>query len=206
MKIYLAGPMRGYKNWNWPHFDRVADDLRRQGHTVWSPAEYDRELGLTDDETKPLPDGFLRKAFSADVRAISESDTIVMLQGWEKSEGATLELGIARMLGLKVLYYGPEAKPKPKPDETILAEAARLVYSDRNKDYGHPADDFRRTALAWEAVLGVPVTAEQVALCMIGVKIAREAHKPKRDNRTDMAGYAACLQRIHDRRDGKEAS
>jgi hypothetical protein len=82
----------------------------------------------------------------------------------------------------------------------IAAQAARLVSHDRNNEYGHPYDDFTRAALIWEAVIGVPVTAEQVALCMIGVKIAREVHKPKADTVVDGIGYFLTLAMVRDRR------
>ncbi len=78
--------------------------------------------------------------------------------------------------------------------ETILQEAQRLVYGDRGAAYGHPLDDFGRTAKIWSAILGCRVTAEQVGLCMIGVKISRQCNQPKRDNLTDAAGYAATVQ------------
>lgn len=78
--------------------------------------------------------------------------------------------------------------------ETVLEEAQRLVYGDRGADYGHPLDDFSRTAQMWTAILGTTVTAEQVGLCMIGVKISRQVNHPKRDNMTDAAGYAGTVQ------------
>jgi len=88
-------------------------------------------------------------------------------------------------------------------DESILEEAQRLVHGDRGKDYGHPLDDFSRTALMWSAILGFEVTAQQVGLCMVALKISRHCHKPKRDNLVDMAGYAATVDMVeleHDRR------
>lgn len=78
--------------------------------------------------------------------------------------------------------------------ETILQEAQRLVHGDRQADYGHPLDDFTRTAAIWSAILGHHVTAEQVGLCMIGVKLSRQVNHPKRDNMTDAAGYSATVQ------------
>lgn len=90
------------------------------------------------------------------------------------------------------------------PPETILEEAQRLVYGPRCDDYGHPADDYAKVALIWTAILGVPVTAKQAALCMVGVKLAREVHRPKRDNLTDGAGYFAVAARIQGRIDGTE--
>ena len=82
--------------------------------------------------------------------------------------------------------------------ETVLQEAQRLVHGDRGADYGHPLDDFSRTALIWSAILGVQVTAEQVGLCMIGVKLSRQCNKPKRDNMVDAAGYAETVQMCRD--------
>jgi hypothetical protein len=78
-------------------------------------------------------------------------------------------------------------------DTSILLEAEHLTEGARNADYGHPLDDYRRTAKLWSAVLGIDVTPEQAMLCMICVKISRECNHPKRDNRVDGAGYFKCL-------------
>lgn len=78
--------------------------------------------------------------------------------------------------------------------ENILQEADRLTGGDRGADYGHPLDDYTRTAAIWSAILGVDVTPEQAQLCMIGVKISRECNKHKRDNLVDIAGYARTLE------------
>lgn len=85
--------------------------------------------------------------------------------------------------------------------ETILQEAQRLVHGDRQTDYGHPLDDFSKTATMWAAILGFPVSAEQVGLCMIAVKISRQCNRPKRDNLTDAAGYAATVQMVIEERE-----
>lgn len=84
--------------------------------------------------------------------------------------------------------------------ETILQEAQRLVHGDRQAAYGHPLDDFTKTAAIWSAILGCQVTAEQVGLCMIGVKISRQCNAARRDNMTDAAGYAATVQMVVEER------
>jgi hypothetical protein len=83
------------------------------------------------------------------------------------------------------------------PDETILQEAQRLVHGDRQASYGHPYDDYARTARMWEAILGMPplaISPRIACLMMAAVKISREVNKSKRDNRVDGAGYFACAE------------
>lgn len=88
--------------------------------------------------------------------------------------------------------------------ETILDEAARLTSGDRDGTYGHPADDYGRTAMIFSAVLGVPVTAEQAILCMMGVKMSRLCHTTDhRDSVVDIAGYARCYERCLERRESR---
>lgn len=84
-------------------------------------------------------------------------------------------------------------------NNTILDEAKALTRGERNKDYGHPAEDFTRIAGMWSALFGFDFKAEDVAKAMICVKLSREQNKPKRDNRVDIAGYADTLQMTIDK-------
>lgn len=92
-------------------------------------------------------------------------------------------------------------------DESILQEAQRLVHGDRGNAYGHPLDDFTKSALIATAVLydklipGKTVDAEDIPLIMQGVKISRETNSPKRDNRTDGAGYWETLDMVRQERE-----
>jgi hypothetical protein len=78
---------------------------------------------------------------------------------------------------------------KAKIDKTITEDAYDLVSTDRNLDYGHPLDDFTKTAKFWSVVLDTEVTAAQVALCLSLVKYSRELNRHKRDNLVDAIGY-----------------
>lgn len=89
--------------------------------------------------------------------------------------------------------------------ETILDEAKRIVYGDRGENYGHPFEDFSRTAQIWSAILGIKVEPEQVALCMVGLKISRECNRPKRDNVVDGAGYFENLDMVKKERARRES-
>jgi hypothetical protein len=89
--------------------------------------------------------------------------------------------------------------------ESVAQEAQRLVHGNRGADYGHPLDDFTKTATIWSVILGHPVTPEQVGLCMIGVKLSRELHRPKRDNLVDICGYAETVHMIHEEKRRREA-
>ncbi|WP_197747583.1 DUF6378 domain-containing protein [Mycolicibacillus koreensis] len=74
----------------------------------------------------------------------------------------------------------------------ILDTAKKLITRDRNEDYGEAIDDFTRTAKMWEQILGIEISAEQFAQCMIVVKLSRLAHTPNHDDSwVDIAGYAA---------------
>ena len=68
---------------------------------------------------------------------------------------------------------------------------------DRHASYGDPAELFARVAARWSQVLGADVSAAQVALCLLDLKIARLVHDPAHlDSQLDLAGYAACLREV----------
>ena len=88
---YLSGPMTGIAEHNFPHFHTVAAALRLLGHTIVNPAEINVASA-----------GDWHRCLRADIRALCDCTGIVMLAGWEASQGAQLELHIAHRLGLQV--------------------------------------------------------------------------------------------------------
>lgn len=211
MKIYLSGPMTGIEDSNFPAFHDWAKRLRDLGYEVESPAEMQSQKSWED---------YLRQ----DIVVILECDAIAVMPGHDTSKGSAVECTVGTAIGLPVYDVRdlvdedfPAAEPMKieiQPlverveveDETILQEAQRLVHGDRGADYGHPLDDFAKTALIWSAVLGVDVQPEQVALCMVGVKISREVNKPKRDNRVDGCGYFETLDMVYEEKARRAAA
>ena len=68
---------------------------------------------------------------------------------------------------------------------------AKAIIEDRGMDYGHPSDNMQRTARLWSAYLEMPVTDDQVAMCLALVKVARSMESNKVDNFIDGAAYFA---------------
>lgn len=113
MKVYIAGPMRGIKDFNFPAFFAAEEKLKSIGFEVFNPARKDEErhgvgmlksdTGNEDDVVKSV--GFnLREALYIDTKFIClEADAIALLPGWEASKGAVAEHALAVALGHVVI-------------------------------------------------------------------------------------------------------
>ena len=93
LKIYIAGPMTGLPDLNFPAFKHNADRLRMAGFRVNSP----HELNLPADT--PWAD-CMRPA----LKSMLDCDIIFMLNGWSSSRGAQVEFALAQKLGFGVIY------------------------------------------------------------------------------------------------------
>lgn len=93
---------------------------------------------------------------------------------------------------------------------SILFEAAKLIQGQRQADYGDKLQNFSQIAMLWQGTLamklalGQSITPEDVALCMMQVKIARLAKSPDhRDSIMDVAGYAGCYDYLQQEREAE---
>lgn len=75
----------------------------------------------------------------------------------------------------------------------ILEEANMITSQDRQKDYGNPKENFEHIAEVASAITGKNFSAKEIVFVLIATKLCREKHKPKRDNRVDLAGYSWVL-------------
>ena len=80
----------------------------------------------------------------------------------------------------------------------MTTRGQELVHGERQEEYGPPEESFNNIAKVWSAILKVEVTKEQVALCMLGLKVVREANKHKPDNLDDIDGYNEILKMFTD--------
>lgn len=195
--FYIAGPMRGYPNMNFDAFHRVARYLREEiGVKALNPAEnFDGEQGVP-----------YQVCMQEDLQMVLQSQALALLPGWEKSEGAKEEVRVASHTGKKffLVHFDDdgtvslEAVDKPYPYEGIADTAKRLVWGDRNQDYGPPTTDFTRTGRLWGALLDRdPIPPEMVAIMMAGLKLSRLAQTPGHlDSRVDTIGYMLTLDRV----------
>jgi len=116
-RIYVAGGMTGYVDYNFPAFFKAAAELEEQGYEVLNPAQMDLDCGWTIEKLRQLDEAefqeFLKGAVKRDLDAIQTCQAIAMLPGWESSKGAKAELALARWLGLDEIYLNGEAPTEP---------------------------------------------------------------------------------------------
>lgn len=77
---------------------------------------------------------------------------------------------------------------------SVLTEAEQIINGERRDDYGSPLASFTMIAQGWSMVLGIDVTPEQVALCMVQLKVARWVNGQQHDSLVDICGYVGCIE------------
>lgn len=82
----------------------------------------------------------------------------------------------------------------------ILREAEALVNGPRAVEYGPAEVNMTKIGAGWSVILGAPVTAHDVSLCMAWLKLARITGEGQasRDSYADAAGYVAIAAELAD--------
>ncbi|MCX9150509.1 DUF4406 domain-containing protein [Pseudomonas sp. TB1-B1] len=91
-RVYVAGPMTGIADFNYPAFNAMADQLRALGYEVENPADH----GIVEGAQ-------WADYMAYDLTRLGLCGQVAVLPGWENSKGARLEVHIARELGMKVV-------------------------------------------------------------------------------------------------------
>ena len=97
--VYVAGPMTGLPEFNYPAFREAATELTLRGYEVLCPV--DSEL---ENPTPGVPQSwewYMRRALAMVVAA----DGVALLPGWEASRGAQIEVTIAKALGMEIREF-----------------------------------------------------------------------------------------------------
>jgi hypothetical protein len=83
--LYVAGPMTGYPECNYPAFHDAAERLRQEGYLVVNPAEDDN-------------DGHYVDILRDDIKALLTCHGVALLDNWWESPGARTEVQVAGLL------------------------------------------------------------------------------------------------------------
>lgn len=91
-RIYISGPMTGMPDLNFPAFHAEAARLSALGYQVVNPAEINPDPGMSWHE-----------CMRRDLRALLDCDALALLEGWQKSAGAHLEMHVAHRIGMEIV-------------------------------------------------------------------------------------------------------
>lgn len=136
-RVYIAGPMTGIEQFNFPAFDAASEDLRDFGYDVVSPAELDSPaaraaaLASKDGDVAHYAEGDSWGTLLArDVKLIADEgiEAIVVLPGWEVSRGASLETFVARLCDVPIVAY-PDLRPV---GATVIDEVHGIEYGGKH--------------------------------------------------------------------------
>lgn len=89
MKLYIAGPMSGLPDFNYPAFHAAEAQLQAAGYETLNPASNGEKDSWED---------YMRAA----IAQVIQADGIAYLPGSYKSRGARLELRLAEDLRIKI--------------------------------------------------------------------------------------------------------
>jgi hypothetical protein len=150
MKIYIAGPMTGYDQWNFPAFFEAEKQLLSLGCQVINPAHNDGptlELALESAGVPERPNHSWAWYMRRDLPHVLEVDALCVLPGWQKSKGASLEVQVDEAMGLPI-YVLQDGKLIPRVRVLGLSGWARSgkdsVAEFLEKEYGYTKASFAK--------------------------------------------------------------
>lgn len=130
-RCYVAGPMTGLPEYNFPAFFEAEALLRAEGWHVENPAQH----GVVGEAT--WADYML-----FDLGRLVTCSTLYLLPNWSKSRGASIEVRIARELGLSLMFApGAEGYSFTEVSEDTAMQAGRWISAD---DVSRMAADIHR--------------------------------------------------------------
>lgn len=105
MKIYIAGPMSGHEDWNFPAFFEAEEKLKELGYETLNPATNDGaslevaiQNAISARDSGATWSSYMRR----DLSNLCLSDAVCVLPNWKSSKGASLEVQVAQALGIPI--------------------------------------------------------------------------------------------------------
>jgi hypothetical protein len=137
--LYIAGPMAGIKDFNYPMFYGVEKILNTAGIKTINPAELDKQQ-VEPIEVEGLEVSSLQRAsfLKRDFHHLTTCEGVVFLEGWESSTGANAELLVAQMAGMSTwLWVDGDLYPEPNLNadlDLIFAHLNTVVWGVADLD------------------------------------------------------------------------
>ena len=106
MRYYIAGKMTGEVDFGYPKFFVAAEILKTLGHESENPADNDGpnvHIAVENAARYKAAGKTWGDYMRRDMPRIATCDGIVVLPGWQKSRGASLEVDIATRIGMPIL-------------------------------------------------------------------------------------------------------
>ncbi len=137
--VYIAGPMRGIEDFNFPLFDEAAEYCAALFKwNVVSPAQLDRAAGIDPLTYEDTPKN-MRTVVKRDINAIlqlrPDKDGMVLLPGWTLSTGARAEVALALWLGIHKFheYVPADDRHERWISRWTLTELRRSLFGQRKE-------------------------------------------------------------------------
>jgi hypothetical protein len=105
-KVYIAGPMSGMPDWNFPAFFEAERQLLELGYNVINPAHNDGatvQEALESAGSPDRPNNMWSWYMRRDLPHVMEVDILCVLPGWQNSKGAKLEVHVAQAIGIPLM-------------------------------------------------------------------------------------------------------
>lgn len=98
-KIYIAGPMTGLPEFNYPAFFEAQALLQDLDYDVFNPAAL--PMCIYDLHDEELWQWYMKRA----IPLLLECEQVCLLKGWGTSKGAKLEVIIAKNFGMRLMMF-----------------------------------------------------------------------------------------------------
>ena len=137
LTYYLAGPMTGYPQFNFPLFSGVAEKLRSYGFSIIAPSELDSPevkkaaLASTNGDHEACQVETWGQLLGRDIQILADDcKGIIFLPDWQESKGARLEATCAVNLGYKCFAYS-DNELRSLTHGYVLTQGKKYSYEDQ---------------------------------------------------------------------------